>query len=192
MFPDIIGSDLEDKTLRVETHNHMGRGYSNRYIKALRPPAVFHCTWEGLEQLDRDAISSFIQGQAGGRFSFFWLHWFVIPHRFVKIGIGDGSRTLFDIPGVRTLDQQFFADGTALLNGNIIPGAGTDGRDQVALFAPPAIDVVVLASFTGRRFYTMTFNPDSQLKLPRLLDADRSVYSFECEFSEAKGDQWHL
>lgn len=189
-FPDIIGSDLVDQTDESATVSHlysrMGRGYANVYVKALRLRARYRAVWEVLESAERDAIAEHVQQQFGGRFSFYWLHWHRIAHRWVPVGIGDGSTKRFTIPGFQSFDHQFFGDGAAALNGNVSYGTGNAGMDQVEFFAPPAPAVRITTSCIMRRRFLMFFHPDTQIQLPRLLDAVKNEHTFECQFVEAK------
>ena len=78
-----------------------------------------------------------------------------------KVGVGNGSQTTFDLPGVATTESSVvvYKDGvsSAFTWGS---GGGEGGSDQVVMSVVPASGTVLTADFYGRLRITARFAQD--------------------------------
>lgn len=79
----------------------------------------------------------------------------ILGHSFNHVGeycgTGDGSTTIFDIPGRSTSSQTIYAGGVDVNSSTtILTGGGTSSSDRVQFdAAAPAAGVIVTSDFTG-------------------------------------------
>jgi hypothetical protein len=74
-------------------------------------------------------------------------------HRGLDVGTGQAGVTTYDLPATESADHRVYLDGTEQLSGwSITPGAGENGRDQVAFVVAPEGQAITV-DLVGHRVY---------------------------------------
>ena len=76
------------------------------------------------------------------------------------IGTGDGSTTIFDIPGRSTSSQTIYVDGVADGSASVLVGGGDGSSDRASWATAPAAGAVLSAIFTGYARFKVRFEFD--------------------------------
>ncbi len=173
LFPDVVGDKLTITPFVTSTTKRFGENAFQRYRKALYTRYTFDLGYDFASDADAVAFASHciaVQGTTTNFGWFFWLNdfqWF-----WVTLGIGNGSKTTWDIPGRNTTAQTFFYGlNVALAVSSIHVGTGANGCDQVTFSSAPPAGSRVWTNFTGGRFFVVAFQQDSQ-PVNRVLDPD--------------------
>lgn len=87
------------------------------------------------------------------------LHTFVHTNQYM--GTGDGSTTIFDIPGRSTSSQTIYTDGAdATSDGSILTGGGASSSDRFTFNTAPIIGMIITCDFAGYLRMRVRFQDD--------------------------------
>ncbi|HBA84923.1 MAG TPA: hypothetical protein DCZ95_12585 [Verrucomicrobia bacterium] len=81
-------------------------------------------------------------------------------HGALYCGTGNGTTSIFDIPGRSTSAQKVFVDGVEQTGVTILTGGGDGSSDRVQFAAPLAAGEIVTCSFTGYHRMRVRFEQD--------------------------------
>jgi hypothetical protein len=89
-----------------------------------------------------------------GPFEAFYIYDFTLDvtmdYNAQYVGVGDGSTTIFDIPGRSTSAQAIYFDEVDQAAGwSILTGGGASSSDRVSFSSAPAAGVIISCDFTG-------------------------------------------
>jgi hypothetical protein len=81
------------------------------------------------------------------------------------VGIGNGTTTIFDLPGKTTSAQSIYLDGALQGGGySILVGGGTENADRVSFTSAPSANQIITVDFTGTLRLKCRFKEDSMSK----------------------------
>jgi hypothetical protein len=157
VFPDIkafYGSEI------IPTFNTLKLGptdgdFIQRRKKRTVPLYQFRLKFNVLSQSDIKTLYDFFISMSGcyGSFAFFdfdYRDWSII------VGTGDGSTTSFDLKGKETYNRIVKVNGIQKTEGTdytFYQGLGADGQDKITFNSAPATGDIIIADFTGRRYF---------------------------------------
>lgn len=184
LFPDIIGDSFAIEPRFTVVEQEVGEARVVRYRKTVRPRYAFTLGWSMLTFTEAKSISDTVLARSGNVDPVFWFSWHTLHWLWVPVAVGNGSTTVWDIPGKSTSEHEFFTGtGTAIPTPPITPGAGANGVDRVTISPAVASGVTLWANFRGRRRFTCFFESNDQ-PMPR--QADTSTYSFNTQLIEVR------
>lgn len=183
-FPDVIGERLRFRPNYVTRLLRMGENHRQRHRKFLRPRHAFDLGFDFLQPSDAQSIDAHVLAQLGAGAQFDWFFWTVFHWLWVPVGTGNGSATVFTIPGKTVSNLQVFTGtGTSVGVSSLSVGTGPLGEDVATLASAPANGVAVWANFSGRRRFKVTYESDLQ-PLTRL--AETGYFTFQTRLIQAK------
>lgn len=162
-----------------------GQGFNANDRKFFRPRYTFVLGWTYQTRAQAEAFRDSVIQQTGGVLSFAFVTWKPWWWRFAQVGKGDGATVVFDFPGVGTSDQQLTVRGT-VLGANVTHGGGANGSDLATLFSPPAQDAPIVASFFGKRIFTVVYADDAIPRIARDLMTGR--YTVDVTLATDRGN----
>lgn len=186
-FPSLIG-DRYSMTITYPANSELptGKGFTSNARLFFRPRYTFALGWSYRKRVDAEAFRDHVIQQTGGVLSFSFTTWKPWWWRFAQVGTGDGATVIFDFPGIETSAQQLFVRGT-LLGANVTHGNGTNGSDRATLFAPPDTGDPIVASFFGKKIFTVVYADDAQPRIARDLQTGRYVVEVTLTSDRANG-----
>jgi hypothetical protein len=182
-FPDIIGDTLDLQPFYNVQTQPMGENHVVRYRKWLRPRWSFHATWSLLDAGQARSISDHVVSVAGALQAFDWFFWQQFHWIYVPLGVGDGTTTVWTIPGLATSQQEFFVNANTTVTGTVTAGTGAQGEDSVTISPAVANGVPIWTNFRGRRRFTVVYERDEQ---PLTRTAENGQYAFNTTFRQVK------
>jgi hypothetical protein len=186
LFPDVIGESFSLEPRFQVVEQEVGEAHVVRYRKSVRPRYVFNLGFSLLTYAEAKSISDVISSCGGGYERIHWFSWHTLHWLWVPIGVGNGTTTLWDIPGKLTTEHELrTGTGTVVGSFTITPfDPNVAGSvDRVAISPAVANGVTLWANFRGRRRFTCLFESGDQ-PMPR--QADTSTYSFNTQLIEVK------
>ena len=124
-----------------------------RRQKSVFPKYDVSLHFENLTEAEIATLWAFYTARGGNFESFYF---YTIPNTEVwtgqYIGVGNGSETIFDIPGKSTSDQTIYVAGVPQMlttDYSILTGGGQASSDRVEFVSAPAAGSVIKCDFTG-------------------------------------------
>jgi hypothetical protein len=131
-------------------------GGEQRRKKLLFPKYNVTVEYNPLSIADAKTVWEFYMARKGASEAFYIYDFSLLPatsfnHVGEYCGIGDGSATIFDIPGKSTSSQTIYMDGVdETSNVTILTGGGESNSDRAQFdVAAPASGNIITADFTG-------------------------------------------
>lgn len=125
-------------------------GREQRRMKALQAVYDVELKYTTLKATEIQVLWSFYQARRGKWESFNIYDPLQAQWSNVYVGQGDGSSTIFDIPGKTTYSQEIYLDGVLQTGGySILTGGGLDNADRVSFANAPAINQIITCGFVG-------------------------------------------
>ena len=109
-------------------------------------------TYDKLSLADFDTLWNFYQSCKGKYQTFYYYDQEENRRTWTEVycGLGDGSTTIFDLPGKNTSGQSVFFNGALQGSGyTILTGGGAESSDRIEFTSAPLAGIIITASFTG-------------------------------------------
>lgn len=132
-----------------------GGGGEQRRQKLLYPRYNVTVRYQGISLAEVKVPWEFYIARAGAYEAFYIYDLaLLLGHSFNHVGgycgTGDGSTTIFDIPGRSTSSRTIYADGVdETSNVSFLTGGGSSNSDRVEFNVVPSSGKVITADFTG-------------------------------------------
>lgn len=183
LFPDLIGTRRSFAPLFSAASTGLGESYAQFYRKALFPRWEISVAYEHLTTAERQAIADHNLAVEGATTEFDWCDWRTRAWFWVPIAKGDGTTTVFDLPGKELSDAAFFTGAGTSATGTIAEGAGADGRARVTVTAPVTNNTWLWLNARMKRYFTVRHarTPD---KLTR--DLESGLWMWRATFLQVK------
>lgn len=131
-------------------------GAEQRRQKLLYPRYNISIAYRAISKTESQTLYTFYLARKGSYESFYIYDLaLILGHSFVHsdqyCDTGDGSTTIFDIPGRSTSSQTIYLDGNdETSNTTILTGGGSSASDRVRFdVSPPPAGKIITADFTG-------------------------------------------
>lgn len=144
-YPVDITTNWNNITSRFDSGKEQSRQ------KNLYPKYDVTLTYKVLSSADMQILWNFYQARRGSYESFYFYSLESAQWNGVFIGIGDGSTTIFDIPGKSTNSNVIYASGlvVAASDYTITAGAGDCSSDQITFDTAPTLNTLITTNFVG-------------------------------------------
>lgn len=123
-------------------------------------------TFSALTQDEVDTLWAFYTAQGGAFNEFYFFVPYIETHVGLFVGVGDGTKEIFDIPGVIDGTTKIYFDGIeqAAAGYDLLVGGGVEGSDRVDFDTAPGAGVVISCDFTGYQRIRCRFSEDRMTK----------------------------
>jgi len=144
-YPVDITTNWNNITSRFDSGKEQSRQ------KNLYPKYDVTLTYKVLSSADMQILWNFYQARRGSYESFYFYSLESVQWNGVFIGIGDGSTTIFDIPGKSTNSNVIYASGLVVPASDytITAGAGDCSSDQITFDTAPTLNTLITTNFVG-------------------------------------------
>jgi hypothetical protein len=146
----------------------MDSGAEERTAKWLFPKYDVAVKYDALSATDAQTLWNFYLARKGGYEAFYIFDLSLIAsvtksHVDQYVGTGDGTTTIFDIPGRSTSGQTIAIDASDIDPGDytILVGGGSSEADRVEFDNAPDAGAIITASFSGYLRIRVCFAQDS-------------------------------
>lgn len=125
-------------------------GNEQRRSKWARPKYNITLNYTALKEADSQLLWEFYMSVKGAYEAFLFFDFYVYSHVDHYVGTGDGSTTIFDIPGKSTSSQTLYINGNVITTGfSYLVGGGDGDADRVSFTTAPAVGQTISIDFTG-------------------------------------------
>ena len=123
-------------------------------------------TYNALTEANFKTLWNFYIARAGSFEAFYFYTIETTDWDGLFVGTGDGSSTIFDLPGKTTSSETIYNDGSAVLAADytILVGGGTEDADRVQFDTAPAANDIITCDFTGYMRIRCRFEDDKMSK----------------------------
>lgn len=107
-------------------------------------------TYQALGVPEVQILWDFYMARKGALGAFWFFDFYVFEHKNLYVCTGDGSTTVFDLPGKSTSSRTLYANGTEITSGfSYLSGGGDGGADRVSFTVAPAEGMIHSIDFAG-------------------------------------------
>jgi hypothetical protein len=140
--------DLEAEWMTIVSPFDGGNEQRRRKIQF--PRYNMTLTWNNLTAAEMATLWNFYNSCSGAYETVYYVLPWIETFTGLYVNTGDGSATIFDLPGVSTSSRAIYLNGTVQGGGfSYLPGGGVANADRVSFTGAPAAGVVITADFTG-------------------------------------------
>lgn len=138
-------------------------GQEQRRRKSIFPVYDVILTYNAIDPDDADTLWAFYREMDGAYEEFYFFTLSNESHEGLYVGVGDGSTTIFDIPGVISGTATVYVDGFAG-SYSLLTGGGSEGSDRVEFNAAPAENEILSCDIVGTHRIKCRFAEDELTK----------------------------
>lgn len=123
---------------------------SQKWLYPKRDPGPLK--YPNIDKANARTLWQFYQARAGAYELFSWFDAFADVYVDEYVGTGDGSETVFNLPGKSTSSRTVYVDGISQSEGvdyTFGAAGGPDGEDKITFGSPPDAGQYITISFTG-------------------------------------------
>lgn len=151
VFPDVIpdyGSTIEPRWRTLI--NSTDTDNEQRIAKRAFPVFDVRLKFGALSKANFALLWDFYCARRGSYEAFYWFAPESDTYKGLFVGIGTGSKTIWDLPGKSTSARTLYKNGQLQSSGfTYLTGGGEGGADRVQFDAAPANGDVLSVDFTG-------------------------------------------
>lgn len=124
-------------------------GSEQRRSKFAYPKYDVLVTYSLLEAVDISTLWDFFVARRGAYGAFYIIDYVLKAYTDLYVGLGDGSTTIYDLPGAKTSARTVYINGVDPVGESFLSGGGEGGADRVQFASAPADGDVLTVDFTG-------------------------------------------
>ena len=140
--------DLEQEWLTIISPFDGGNEQRRRKIQF--PRFNMTLTWSNLTAAEANTLWNFYNQCSGAYETVYYVLPWVDTYTGLYVNTGDGTTTIFDLPGVSTGSRALYINGSLQSSGfSYLTGGGVASADRVSFSVAPAAGQVITVDFTG-------------------------------------------
>lgn len=140
-------------------------GQEQRRRKQDFPTYDVNLVFNALTQSELETLWKFYNARGGAYEAFYFFIPYEESHTNLFVGVGDGTKKIFDIPGIITGATKIYFNGILQEAGyEILTGGGVEGADRVSFTNAPTAGIVISCDFLGEQRIKCRFADDKMTK----------------------------
>lgn len=127
----------------------MESGVEQRRQKWTFPKFDVTLTWNVRAAANIQMLYTFYMARKGAYEAFYFYTYDTEKWAGLYVGVGDGTTTIFDLPGKTTSLRTVYINGVSTESLSYLTGGGTESADRVQFDTAPAAGEIISCDFTG-------------------------------------------